>query len=428
MKKDLLIITLIFFGLLPIIDALVLPMPPARSKFVIPKPDVEREYGIAIDSFKIEKGLIVPNLYLGTIFSKYNIPSTSVVEILEKSKDVFDIRKIHAGNAFKVFLSKDSSHVKFLVYEQNAADFVVFDFQNLRVLKGQKEILTREKSVAGIIDNTLWDAMIECGISPFLANDLSEVYAWTIDFFGIQKGDRFKVIYEEKYVDEQFIGFGKIKSAWFENMGTGIYAFPFFQDSTESYFDEKGNSLKRAFLKAPLKYSHIGSGFTSHRLHPILKIVRPHYGVDYSAPMGTPVHSIGDGKVVQAGFLNQSGNQITIQHNSVYRTAYLHLSKYEKGIVPGAKVKQGQIIGYVGSTGLSTGAHLDFRVWKNGQPVNPLKMEAPPTLPISKENTEKFNELKLRCISQLDNIQFKSSDKNLVASWLPFSPSKIRFF
>ena len=200
-------------------------------------------------------------------------------------------------------------------------------------------------------------------------------------------------------------GISKIHGAWFKHNGMEFWAIPFIQDGKRSYFDEAGNSLRKAFLKAPLRYSRISSGFSHSRLHPILKISRPHHGIDYAAPVGTPVLTVGDGFVNETGYSKGAGYYVKIKHNSVYATSYLHLSRFGKGVKKGAYVKQGDIIGYVGSTGLSTGPHLDFRFYKNGSAVNPLKVEAPPVEPISEKNSTLFNIMREITMRSLEAFQ-----------------------
>jgi murein DD-endopeptidase MepM/ murein hydrolase activator NlpD len=222
-----------------------------------------------------------------------------------------------------------------------------------------------------------------------------------VDFFGLQKGDNFKVIYEELFIDGKSLGAGRIYGAQFNRTGSSITAIPFIQDGKESYFDIDGNSLRKAFLKAPLQFSRISSRFSSARLHPILRIRRPHLGVDYAAPVGTPVQSIGDGRIISAGTEIGSGKVVKIQHNSVFATAYLHLSRFADGISSGAFVRQGEIIGYVGNSGLSTGPHLDFRFYRNGSPIDPLKVDAPPVEPVSDDNRVMFEKNKTVILSLL---------------------------
>jgi murein DD-endopeptidase MepM/ murein hydrolase activator NlpD len=228
------------------------------------------------------------------------------------------------------------------------------------------------------------------GLPTELALELSDIYAWTIDFFGLQKGDSIRVYYDEQYVDSVRIGIGRIYAADFYHGKRWQEAIWFDNGEIHNYFDAEGNSLRKAFLKAPLNYKRISSGFTYARKHPIYKVVRPHTGVDYAAPMGTPVVSIGDGVVTMKQYKGGGGHTVKIKHNSTYTTAYLHLSKYAKGLAVGKHVKQGEVIGYVGSSGSSTGPHLDFRVWKNGSPIDPLKMQSPPALPIPTQYKDTF--------------------------------------
>lgn len=247
-----------------------------------------------------------------------------------------------------------------------------------------------QKSASGIIASNLWNTMTDNDLNPMLAIELSKIYAWTIDFFGIQKGDKFRLLYEEQFVDTVSTGVGPVYAVEFEHMGKNYYAFRFSQDEGFDYFDDKGENLRKAFLKAPLEFSRISSRFSGSRLHPVLKIRRPHHGVDYAAPLGTPVVSIGDGTVIGKGYQGGSGNFVKIRHNAVYTTMYLHLSRFGKGVSTGSRVQQGEVIGYVGSTGLSTGPHLDFRVFMNGTPIDPLKIDAPPGDPVKTDYKQDF--------------------------------------
>jgi murein DD-endopeptidase MepM/ murein hydrolase activator NlpD len=282
---------------------------------------------------------------------------------------------------------------------------VVFETgDSLHIHTGEKEITVRIRAASGQITSSLWNAVIAAGASPNLAVELSEIYAWSIDFYAIQPGDNFTVFYEELVVDNEQIGMGNISSARFNHAGKDIYAFRYIQDGAVDYFDETGMSLRKAFLKAPLKFSRISSRFSNSRMHPVLRIRRPHHGVDYAAPKGTPVHTVGSGTVTDVRYAGGAGRMVKIKHNATYSTAYLHLSGYGPGIKSGARVSQGQVIGYVGSTGLSTGPHLDFRFYKNGTPVDPLKVESPPALPVKKELLVDFNQMRLKLTRQHDSL------------------------
>jgi murein DD-endopeptidase MepM/ murein hydrolase activator NlpD len=379
---------------------------PAQSDSLMEAPMVITEYGLPVDSFIIISGKIRKNQVLSDLFYSHNISGEKVNEFIKASDGIFNLRKIRSGNPYKFFCTRDSMpEVVYFVYEQSPVEYYLVYFAGLvRVIREEREVRTETRETGGIIDISLWETTQERDLDPMVAIELSEIFAWTIDFYAIQKNDSFKVIYDELFVDTTYIGMGKIHGALFSNAGKNFYAIPFVQDSVESFFDQDGNSMRRQFLKSPVRYSRIGSRFSHSRMHPILRIRRPHYGVDYSAPIGTPVYAVGDGRVIEIGNKSEAGNMIRIRHNSVYSTAYLHLSYYAKGIELGSSVKQGDVIGYVGSSGLSTGPHLDFRFYKNGYPVDPLKVEAPPVEPISEENRQRYDSVKAVMINRLDHI------------------------
>lgn len=367
------------------------------------------KYGIPIDSFNIETYSVKRNQTIGNIFIQHDVSTSHFRELTKCAKGVFDIRSIKAGNPYKVFTTKDSAGViKYLVYEHSQVDYVVFDFTNsLRITTGQHKIIPVTRISEAEITESLWGAMQDYNLNPILALDLSDIFAWAVDFFGLYKKDKFKAIYDELYVDDKSIGIGTIYAAWFEHRGEKYYAFRYMQDSIWSYWDEQGNSLRKAFLKAPLRFSRISSKFSYNRLHPILKVYRPHTGVDYAAPEGTPVVALGDGVISHKGYNKAAGYYVRIKHNSVYSTGYNHFSRYGKGIAKGARVKQGQVIGYVGKTGYATGPHLDMRFWKNGKPIDPLKVEAPPVEPIKDDNREDFTSKIAPLKVRLDSLSLR---------------------
>jgi murein DD-endopeptidase MepM/ murein hydrolase activator NlpD len=371
------------------------------------KKEVLKLYDIPVDSFSIVTDVVKRNEMLLTILLNYNLPEGSLANLLITPPKEFDLRKIKAGNRYTVFMQKDSfSSLRYFVYEITPVDFVKISFDDsVKVEIGHKQVVKKRKFASGIISTSLWNSMKEKGYSPELILQLSEIYAWSVDFFGLQPADSFSVVYEENYIDSIPVGIGRIHGAYFKSNGIGIYAIPFTQDSVESYYDSVGNSLRKAFLKAPLRFSRISSRYSNSRLHPILKIRRPHHGVDYKAPSGTPVYAIGDGTIIMAGWSGSGGgNAVKIRHNSVYTTSYMHLSGFGAGIRNGKYVKQGDVIGYVGSTGLSTGAHLDFRFYKNGSPVNPLAVEAPPVEPVKEINLHAFDSARTVTLKML-NLQ-----------------------
>ena len=368
-------------------------------------------YGIKTNFFEVIQDKIMRNKSLSEILFEAGLSHTNISGIAESCDSVFDLRKIKAGNPFTMLYDKKDStqQLKYFIYEINEIDYLVFDLRDsskIKIFEGHKPVTYKERRVKGVIESSLWNAMVDQGLSPNLAMQLSDIYAWTVDFFGVQKGDYFKVVFVEEYIDNVSVGIKELKYAVFNQDGTDYYAIPFEQkDGKMGFFDENGNGIKKAFLKSPLKFSRISSYFSKARMHPVLRIVRPHYGVDYAAPTGTPVMSIGNGVVLKRGYSGGGGNMVKVKHNETYTTTYMHLSKYANGIREGSRVQQGQIIGYVGTTGLSSGPHLDFRVFKNGKPVNPLKIISPPSDPISKNRKDEYNHLRDSLVSILNAIK-----------------------
>ena len=350
------------------------------------KPEPIMLFNIQVDSFNVVRGEVRSGQNLSDLLTSQGISMTTVDEISKKSILVFDLRKMKVKNPYYFFMNKkDPTKVEYFIYEINPVDYVVYQMgEPLRIYKEKKPMVTEVRTASGEITSSLWNAMKDQSLDPYLAMELFEIYQWSIDFFGIKKGDKFRLVYEENFVLGKSIGIGRIFAAQFTHANEDFYAIRFTQNNEDSYFDDKGKSLKTAFLKAPLKFNRISSVFSNSRFHPVLKIRRPHHGVDYAAPKGTPVVSIGNGTVVAKAFQGGGGgNYVKIKHNAAYTTSYMHLSGFGPGIANGSKVKQGQVIGFVGSTGLSSGPHLDFRVFLNGTPVDPLKIKSPPTEPIA---------------------------------------------
>lgn len=365
-------------------------------------------YGIPVDSYNIVTGRVKRDQYISSILASFGVSWGTIDQLLRENSDLFDPRKVRSGSEYSVFLTRDTlSRADYFIYDHDPAVSYIFSLRDsLKIHKYTASVRKVLRYSSGTIKTSLWEATVENNLNPNLSAELSEIYAWTIDFFGLQTGDRFKVIYEEEFIGEKSIGISRVHAALFEHAGAGIYAIPFIQDSVMSFYDTTGASLRKAFLKAPLRFSRVSSRFSGARLHPVLKIVRPHHGVDYAAPVGTPVVAIGDGRVTQAGFENGAGRIVRITHNSVYSTAYLHLSRFGEGIHSGAYVKQGQVIGYVGSSGLSSGPHLDFRFYRNGYAVDPLKVEAPPVEPVKPEGMAGFSKITKAYIELLETINY----------------------
>lgn len=355
------------------------------------------EYGIPADRYRVQYGIVQPRQNLGSILGEHGVSTGTVHHLGEKARGVFDVRRIRSGQAYALFFSKHDSLAppRFFVYEEDPKSYIVFDLRgDLAVSRGQNPAEWRTQTVKGQVESSLWVAMQRCEASPQLAIVLSHIFGWTIDFFGLQKQDEFRVIYEQEFVDGKALDNFHILAASFRASDSTYYAIPFVQDGEELYYNERGNSLEGAFLKAPLDFYRISSRFTNSRYHPVLKRYRAHHGVDYAAPAGTPVYAIGSGKVIAKAYqANGGGNYVKIKHNGTYTTTYMHLSRFAKGLKVGSTVKQKEIIGYVGSTGLSTGPHLDFRVYENGRPINPLTIKSQPKKPISEANRAAFSQV-----------------------------------
>lgn len=354
---------------------------------------IRYEYGLAIDSFRVDTGYVSNGETLGGILNRLGATRQQINQVGTLAREEFDVRQIRAGKQFLALYATDSAKnevLQYWVYLPDARTAKVLHLtDSLHVEHLQKPIRIVPRKAEVVIESSLWNAMAGNDLPVELALELSEIYAWTIDFFGLQQGDSIRVFYDEQYVDSVRWGIGRIYAAnfyhgkrWQEAYWFDIADYQETDTRCRGYFDAEGNSLRKAFLKAPLNYKRISSKFTYARKHPVYKVVRPHTGVDYAAPAGTPVVAIGDGVVVEKGYKGGGGNSVKIRHNSTYTTAYLHLSKYGKDIAVGKRVSQGQVIGYVGSTGASTGPHLDFRVWKGGTPIDPLKMVSPPVEPV----------------------------------------------
>lgn len=353
-----------------------------------PATAVERdEFGVEEASFDVLERRVQRNETFAEILTAHNLAYADVVELAQSARSLFDVRSMQAGRPLRVY--RDSLHTaRIVVYQKDPINYVVFDLSSdsARVYEGRRPVEVTRKRLSGVIHGSLYKTLSETGVAgrlvPTLATELSEVFAWQLDFYRIQKGDEFSVVYEERSIDGEPIGIERIVAARFLHMDADFYGFYFDKGEHAGFYDEDGNSLRKALLKAPLKYKRISSRYTKRRYHPVQKRYKAHLGTDYAADPGTPIRSVGDGVVLEAQFKRYNGNYVKIRHNGTYTTGYLHMSKIGKGIRPGTRVKQGDVIGYVGSTGLATGPHVCYRFWKNGVQVDPLKEEIPPAHPV----------------------------------------------
>ncbi|ELR72790.1 Peptidase, M23/M37 family [Fulvivirga imtechensis AK7] len=419
----LLILALFSIGFYFLIPALNVSQQTAESEVAVaPEPDTDQVlpepvepktlYGLVIDSMVVIEDKIKRNQNISEILTKHNISNEAIFKLASISKEVFDVRKIAANKKYTLICEQDSLNTaKALVYEHNPVEYVIFNLRDsISVEKKQREVKIVEKGVSGVIESNLSLTMSELGLSHQLTNDFVDVFAWQLDFFRLQKGDKFKVIYEDKLVDGVSVGIGAIKAIYFQHFGNDYYAFNYDQGTGIDYFDEKGNSLRKALQRYPLEFTRISSRYSGNRYHPVQKRWKAHRGTDFAAPKGTPIRSVGDGIVVEAQFGKHNGNYVKIRHNATYTTQYLHMSKIASGIKPGTRVRQNQTIGYVGSTGLATGNHLCYRFWKNGVQIDALAVDLPPSEPVVKDKMVDFIVKRNVLINKLDQIEFAEKE------------------
>jgi murein DD-endopeptidase MepM/ murein hydrolase activator NlpD len=351
------------------------------------------EYNILVDSFNVIKGFVKSGQTMGEILYLNHIDHVEINKIVQKSKGIFDVRRVNTGKKYTVICASDSiQKAQYFIYEIDATNYVVFDLrEEIDVYKGKKPVTVKLKTASGIIKSSLWLTMEDQKLSPKLTAELSTIYAWTIDFFKIQKNDGFKVYYEDKYIDGAYIGIGRLLAAEFTHKGQDFYSFYYKENENfGDYYDDQGKTLRKAFLMAPVDYKRISSRYSKRRKHPVTGRWKGHFGTDYAAERGTPIWSTANGTIIAATFTKNNGNFVKVRHNGTYTTQYLHMSKIKPGIRKGVYVKQGDIIGYVGSTGLATGPHVCYRFWKNDKQVDPFKQKLPPGDPIKKENREAY--------------------------------------
>jgi len=384
------------------------------TKIQIPK----TYYGYVIDSMEILHKSIKRNQFLTNILAEHNISNDDIQILSQRVKGVFDIRKMGVRKPYELICYKDEHQTaKAMIYHPNAVEYVVFNLEDSVYAKtGSNLVVTKEKTSSGIIKKSLAETMAENGLRPQLTNDLADIFAWEVDFFRLYPGDRYKLIYEEQFVDDHSIGYGSIKGAVFEHGDEIYHAYYFDQGSGIEYFDDQGNSLRKTFLKYPVKFSRISSRYSGRRFHPVLRRYKSHKGTDFAAPQGTPIRSVGDGVITEARYSKYNGNYVKIKHNSVYSTQYLHMVKIASGIRPGVKVKQGQTIGFVGHTGLANGNHVCYRFWKYGQQVDALRVDLPSSEPVADSLVNEYNNEVTKLKTELDTIAYPIQALSMVSA------------
>ena len=373
------------------------------------------EFGFNLDNYKVDRDTIKFGDSFGEIMLRNKLSYSQIYNIVQSIKDSFDVRWLTAGKPYVILSSNDSlPNPQYFIYQPNLLNYVVIDFSNfdsITAYNQKKPFKIVKKSTSGIINNSLSETMDQNGLPWELINQLSDIYAWTIDFTRIQKGDRFKIVYNERYIEDTIlVGIKSIDAAYFQHNGEELYAYNFVVDSlkkTPEFFDQNGSSLQRTFLKSPLRFSNISSRYNlKRRIAYYGNKVRPHKGTDFAAPTGTPIMATADGKVIKSSYTRGNGYYVKIQHNNKYATQYLHMQK--KGRVKqGQYVKQGEVIGRIGMTGNTSGPHVCYRFWKNGKQVDPFKQKLPPGKPVPKELKANFDIYKIPLEESLNQIIFE---------------------
>jgi len=376
------------------------------------KEKIVKEFGFILNNYEVKKDTIDRGDSFGLILEKNELYYPKIFNIVNEVKKVFDIRRVNVGRPYTILYSKDSIRKpEYFIYQPSSIDYLVVSLgDSIYAEKKQKEVKLVEYEASGVIKSSLSETMQELGLSPLITNELSEIYAWNIDFFRLEKGDNFKILYTSKFIDDSiYIGLNRVHNAYFEHRGKPFYAIEYETDSIRGiteYFDENGKNLRRAFLLSPVQFSRISSRYNLRRKIAYYGRVKPHYGTDFAAPVGTDIRATASGRVEKSGYTRANGYYIKIKHNATYSTQYLHMRK--KGLKVGTQVKQGDKIGEVGMTGYTSGPHVCYRFWKNGKQVDPLKQKLPEAKPIS-------DELRLKYLAYMEPIKYKldNIDSNL---------------
>jgi murein DD-endopeptidase MepM/ murein hydrolase activator NlpD len=363
-------------------------------------------YGFALDTFQVYESEFHSSENLGDILMEHKMEYADIDNLVRNSRAVFDVRDLTAGKPYLI-LSKDSTQgPDYMIYEPNLYKYYVFHLKDsLHIEKVERPITTAIKSSGVVVESSLWESMERSGADPALIKSLEEALKWSVDFHHLNRGEQFKAVYDQNFVEGTPVDPGRVHAALYKTEKKDNYAFYYESPHYTGYYDQDGRPMKKGFLRAPVKYVRISSGYNLRRLHPILGTVRPHFGTDYAAPYGTPILAVGDGTVLEATHRGGNGNFVKIKHTGQVQTQYLHMQAFARGIRSGARVSQGQIIGYVGSTGLATGPHVCFRFWVNGRQVNHNMLKLPPPEPLPKSEMEKFAVIRDKFMEMLNEIK-----------------------
>lgn len=376
-------------------------------------PAAPSAYGIPLSGFELERSSVKSGNTFGDLLAEHGVSAATVDSLVRIAEPMFDVHRMRAGHPIAFIFKDDGTRApQWFVYEASPIEHIVFSLSPLNVHVHERPVVVHERAVACTVTGALWNDLSSCGADPALAMQLAEVFAWTVDFYRIQKGEQFTIVYNESTVDGERYGDPEVLGVRYTTADRATEAILFSKDSTESFFDRDGNSLRKAFLKAPLKYSRLSSGFTQRRFHPVQKRFKPHLGTDYAAPYGTPILTVGDGTVEATGYTAGNGNFVKVRHNGTYTTQYLHMRKIL--VRKGQNVQQGDVIGEVGSTGLATGPHVCFRFWKNGVQVDHRKEELPKAEPVAEEDRARFNDVRDAMVAKIDAAERKGERRDPV--------------
>lgn len=382
-----------------------------------PAPAIIEEFGFVLNDYVVVRDTIKSGDSFGNILINHGVNHGKIFEIVQEVKDIFDPRRIVLGQPYVILKAKDSAQTpQAFIYENDKIQYtVVSTGDSIAAFKAEKPITIKKRAVSGVINSSLSEAVQSEGLNFLITHEMSNIFQWSIDFFRLQKGDRFKLVFNEKFINDTiYAGIDNIEAAVFIHQDKPYYAFHYASDSTSSdadYYDEKARPLQSFFLKAPLNYSRISSRFSPKRFHPVQKRWKAHKGTDYAAPHGTPIWSTANGVVIASGYTAGNGNYVKVKHNGTYTTQYLHMSK--RAVKQGQRVKQGDVIGYVGSTGLATGPHVCYRFWVNGEQVDPFRQNLPSAEPIADKYKQRYFAAIEPLQAELDRIDFKSYNENI---------------
>ncbi len=394
-----------------------------------PEPEVYA-YGYKLNDYEVVRDTVQSGDTFADIFLENGFDYTQIYNINRKVRKQYNFRKIQPKRPYTFLFSKDSiANPIAFIYQPSVLDYIVVNLKDsIHARKETKEVKLRTFEAQGVITSSLSETLDAQRLSPLLAFDLSDIYAWSIDFFRLEKGDRFKIVYTQKYVDDSiYVGLNRIHAAYFEHRKKPYYAIEFESDQERGiteFFDENGKNLRRAFLQAPVQFSRISSRYNKRRRIAYYGRTKPHYGTDFAAPVGTPIRATASGTVVAASYTRGNGNYVTIRHNGTYKTQYLHMKK--RKVRRGQQVKQGDIIGTVGMTGYTSGPHVCYRFWKNGKQVDPFKQKLPEAKPIDSQLKEKYMVYMQPLKETLDCIEFYSPETSLTYVTTEKKPNNVQ--